>query len=91
MALFKRKAKEQEHFDQVRERQLGELAFLLECVEKEDWVKAEHLISVIDPSDYEVEGWKDLLHILRRQIGGRKKERCTGTIRLLITELRAEY
>lgn len=77
--------------NEMRERQISELAGLCACVEGGDWEKAKRLSSAIDPGGYEVEGWRDLLHILRWQVRQQMRERSVETIRLLVAELKGEY
>ncbi len=64
---------------------------LLCYVEHHRWREAERAMGNIQPGAYELEGWRDLLRILRWQIEKKLETKSAETIRLLLAELRAEY
>lgn len=78
-------------FDEERKKQLEELKRLSQYLEDENWNAALCAVGFINPSAYEVEGWRDILRILRWQIEHKQREKALEMIQLLIVELRAEY
>lgn len=60
-------------------------------VEHGRWREAERAMGNIRLSAYELEGWRDLLRILRWQIERKLETKSAETIRLLLAELCAEY
>lgn len=80
-----------DEFLQFAEKQSQVLEELLCYVEHHRWQEAERAMGNIEFSAYELEGWRDLLHILRWQIAQKLEEKSAGTIRLLLAELHADY
>lgn len=80
-----------DEFLQFAEEQSQVLEELLCYVEHHRWQEAECAMGNIAFSAYELEGWRDLLHILRWQIAQKLEEKSAGTIRLLLAELHADY
>ena len=78
-------------FLQFAKEQSKALEELLCYVEHGRWREAERAIGNIQPLAYELEGWRDLLRILRWQIERKSETKSAETIRLLLAELRAEY
>lgn len=89
---YRRKAdKTVNEFLQFAQEQSKALEELLCYVEHGRWREAERAMGKIQPLAYELEGWRDLLRILRWQIERKSETKSAETIRLLLAELRAEY
>lgn len=80
-----------DEFLQFAEEQSKVLEELLCYVEHHRWQEAERAMGNIRLSAYELEGWRDLLHILRWQIGQKLEAKSAETLRLLLAELHADY
>lgn len=80
-----------DEFLQFAEEQSKVLEELLCYVEHQRWWEAERAMGNIQFSAYELEGWRDLLHILRWQIEQKLEAKSAETLRLLLAELHADY